>query len=107
MYRILITGPAKQDIQSAHDWWAENHSRKIAAQWYSGMRKSIESLSLMPERCPLAPESDLLKTGIRQLHYGLSHRPTHRVIFTIDGSEIVVLAVRHTSQDALSSDDLV
>ena len=30
MHRVIITGPAKRDIQGAYDWWAEN--RRLAQE---------------------------------------------------------------------------
>jgi plasmid stabilization system protein ParE len=106
MARLIITGPARRDIQGAYDWWAENRSLEQANRWYLGIRVAIRSLRKNPQRCPLASESDLLTQGIRQLNFGLGHRPTHRIVFTIDSGTVVVLRIRHTSQDVLSLDEL-
>jgi len=107
MFRLIISGPAEQDMQAAHDWWAQNRSKEQANRWYLGIHEAITSLVQMPERCSFATERDLLKQGIRQLLYGLGHRPTHRVVFVIDGNNVIVLRVRHTAQDALTSKDLL
>jgi len=106
MHRVIITGPAKRDIQGAYDWWAENRSAAQAERWYVGIHAAIQSLRNMPERCLMAAETDLLAQGLRQLLFGMGRRATHRIIFTIDGNTVVVLRVRHTSQDALSLDEL-
>ena len=106
MARVIITGPAKRDIQVAYDWWAENRSAEQAIRWYVGIHAAIHSLRKMPERCAMAAESDLLTQGIRQLLFGLRRRATHRIVFTIEDSTVVVLRVCHSSQDALSWDDL-
>jgi len=105
MHRVIISGPAKRDIQADYDWWAENRSAEQADRWYVGIRDAIASLRNMPERCSPATETELLAQGIRQLLFGLGRRATHRIVFTIDGNTVVVLRVRHTSQDALSVDD--
>jgi plasmid stabilization system protein ParE len=105
MARVIITGPAKQDIQADYNWWAENRSVEQARRWYLGIHAAIRSLRKKPDRCPRATESDLLAEGIRQLSFGLGRRPTHRIVFAIDGGTVVVLRVRHISQDALSLDD--
>ena len=107
MYRVIITGPAKRDIQTAHDWWAEHRSAGQAGRWYLGIHKKIASLKQMPERCSFAMERDLLDQGIRQLLFGLGRRPTHRVVFMIDNNDVVVLRVRHTSQDGLTPEDVL
>jgi plasmid stabilization system protein ParE len=106
MARVIITGPAKHDIQEAYEWWANNRSPEQANRWYIGIRAAIRSLQRNPERCAMAIESDLLADGIRQLNFGIGRRPTHRILFAIDGLSVVVLRVRHASQDALSGDDL-
>jgi len=90
MIRVIITGPAKRDIQTAHDWWAENRSADQAARWYVGIHKAINSLRQMPTRCSLAAERDLLEKGIRQLLFGLGRRPTHRIVFVVDNEDVVV-----------------
>lgn len=105
MFRILIAGPARQDIQNAYDWWAANRSAEQARLWYSRIYSAIDSLSSMPERCSLATESELFEHGIRQLLFGIGRR-THSILFGIDHDTVVIFRVRHTSQDALSRDDL-
>ena len=106
MPNVILTGPAKRDIQAAYDWWKQNRSAEQADRWYAGIHAAIQSLRSMPERHSLSAESDLVAQGIRQLLVGLGRRATHRIVFAIDGNTVVVLRVRHTSQDALSRDDL-
>jgi plasmid stabilization system protein ParE len=106
MANVILTGPAKRDIQAAYNWWKENRSAEQADRWYKGILATTKSLRNRPQRCSLAAETDLLAQGIRQHHFGLGRRPTHRIIFAIDNNTVVVLRVRHTSQDALSAEDL-
>lgn len=106
MPRIIITGPARRDIEAAYDWWKEHRSVEQANRWYVGIHAAVQSLRSNPERCSLATEHDLLAQGIRQLLFGLGRRATHRVVFTIDGDTVVVLRVRHASQDVLSLEEL-
>jgi plasmid stabilization system protein ParE len=102
MFRILITGPAKRAIQANFEWWAENRSIDEASRWYLGIYEAINTLEHMPERCPVAVESEWLKLELRQLFFSIGGRPTHRIVFTVTNEEVVVLAVRHVSQDFLS-----
>jgi plasmid stabilization system protein ParE len=106
MPRVIITGPAKRDIKNAHDWWKQNRSAEQANRWYQGVHAEIKTLRQSAERCALAAESDLLAQGIRQLLFGLGAHPTHRIVFTIEANTVVVLRVRHVSQDNLSSNDI-
>ena len=106
MARVIITGPANRDLQEAYEWWAENRSAEQAKRWYIGIREAIRSLRNKPERCATAAENDLLPEGLRQLNFGLGRRATHRIIFTTEGNTVVVLRIRHASQDALSLGDV-
>jgi plasmid stabilization system protein ParE len=106
MAHVILTGPAKGDIRSAYQWWKENRSAEQADRWYRGIIDAARSLRRNPERCPPAAESDLLTQGIRQLLYGLGRKPTHRLVFAIDRETVIIFRIRHTSQDALSPDDL-
>jgi plasmid stabilization system protein ParE len=105
-FRVVVTGPAKRDIQAAHDWWAANRSSEQASRWYRGVNAAIKTLDRSPERCSRAIEGELIPQGVRQLLYGLGRKPTHRIVFAIDGDTVVVFRVRHTSQDALRADEL-
>lgn len=102
MYRVILTGPARRDIQDIHDWWASHRSVQQAAQWYLGLYAAISTLVDMPLRCPLAPETDLLPQSIRQLLFGIGPRRTHRIIFTVHNKDVVVLRVRHMAQNELA-----
>ena len=59
----------------------------------------IETLADNPSRCILARENHKSDDELRELHFGLGSRPTHRVIFVIDGDAVRVLSVRHAAQD--------
>jgi plasmid stabilization system protein ParE len=106
MARVIISRPAERDINEAYEWWKDHRSEGEAHRWYRGILAEIRSLSRMPERCSVAEERDLVTQGVRQLLFGLGRRATHRVVFAIEGEFVVVLRVRHASQDALTLDDL-
>lgn len=106
MLRIVVTDSAKADIHSAYLWWREHRSFEQAKRWYRGIHRSIQALRTSAARCPKAPESDLLPTGLRQLAFGLGRHQTHRIVFTIVKSDLIVLRVRHAAQDALTDDDV-
>jgi plasmid stabilization system protein ParE len=50
MARVIISGPAKRDIQAAHDWWAEHRSAEQAGRWYRGIFAAMKTLERSPER---------------------------------------------------------
>ena len=75
MPRVQITDPAKVDIQEAFSWWSENRSVDQAALWYRQITEAIGTLQVLPDRCPLVPESTLSMSGVRQLLFGVGSHP--------------------------------
>lgn len=102
MYKIVITKLAERDIEIAFQWWSENRSPAQAVKWYGSILSTIETLREMPDRCPYASEADKLKLPVRQLLFGVSKRPTHRILFELVNDEVRVLRVRNAAQDALT-----
>jgi len=105
-YRVLITEQARRDLESACAWWAQNRSSEQAQRWYAGFSAAIRSLAEKPERHPVAQESEGLALELRQLHFGLGRRPTHRAVFTIREATVLVLRVRHLAQRWISPGDI-
>jgi plasmid stabilization system protein ParE len=93
-------------MRHAAVWWAENRNADQAARWLAGFQRSIESLSENPEFHGFARESDQFPFEVHELHFGLCRKPTHRALFEIRGSEVIVFAVRHVSQRDVTLDDL-
>ncbi|MDH3717782.1 MAG: type II toxin-antitoxin system RelE/ParE family toxin [Planctomycetota bacterium] len=104
-YRVAITDRAFGELDSACKWWSENRSAEQALRWYKGFIQSIRSLANNPERRPLAPENHAFPHEVRQLVYGVGHRPTHRAVFTMRSDLVLVLRVRHLAQKEISPDD--
>lgn len=105
-YRVVFTQRAEQELEQAADWWAEHRSGVQAARWYEGFSDAIAALAENPLRCPLAPENGLFPYEVRELHYGLGPRPSHRAVFTIRPDLVLVLTIRHGAQADLNAGDL-
>lgn len=105
-YVVVVTEQAAHEMEEAAAWWARERSVEQAERWYAGIRQAISTLNQRPERYPTAPENSDFSYELRELHYGLGARPTHRVVFTIVKQTVIVLAVRHGAQDQLHPDDL-
>lgn len=105
-YPVVVTKRAVRDIDAAVVWWANHRSETQARRWYRGILNSIASLESRPERCPLADEQILAPEKLFELHYGLRRKPTHRALFVIRNETVLVLAVRHVSQDGLRLGDI-
>jgi plasmid stabilization system protein ParE len=106
-FRVHVAHAAKRDIRQIAAWWSEHRSSEQALRWYANIGPAIETLADRPDRCPVSPEADLLPTGLRQLHFGLGRKATHRIVFTIIGQDVLVLRIRHAAQQSLTLDDLV
>jgi plasmid stabilization system protein ParE len=106
-YRIEISSMAEAEADSAFLRLSQVTSPIKASQWYSGLIRSIESLSQMPKRCPLARENEYFSQEIRQLLYGRG-RNLYRVLFTIleeqDMLIVRILHIRHASQQTIGED---
>ena len=89
-------------LADAEEFVAFIRSQKLepraAGRWYDGLTEAIESLALMPQRCPLIPEQEDFKIELRHHHFH-----SHRIIFHIDevARMIHVLRVYHGARDAL------
>ncbi|MCY3732341.1 MAG: type II toxin-antitoxin system RelE/ParE family toxin [Rhodospirillaceae bacterium] len=95
-YRVVITPYAADNIQKAHDWLISANPT-YAATWLVGIRDKISSLETLPESHAVAPESESFDREIRQLLFGRG--TPWRVFFTVEGSTVHVLHVRHGSRD--------
>jgi plasmid stabilization system protein ParE len=83
-----------------------NRSAEQAGRWLDGIHKRLQDLTSEPLRFPLAGEHKEFPYELREIHFGLGRRPTHRAIFTIAEDFVIVLTVRHAAQDRLHPDDL-
>ena len=100
IYRLRVTARAVADADEAYAWIAKHISTARAERWYEGLFKHMETLTRQPTRCPRAAESDRFSEELRELLYG-SRKNKHRIIFTIRGSDVVVLFVHNASRKEL------
>lgn len=83
-----------------------NRSSDEAQRWHRGFMKAIATLSKSPRRCPLAHEDAKFPFKLRELLYGIGSKKTHRDLLTIRESAAFVLAIRHTAQPDVTSEDI-
>ena len=96
---VIIEPEAQANLRQALEWWYGNRSQEQALRWYDGIHDAIGALAHNPQRCPLARENHKSDDELRESHFGLQTRPTHRIIFVIDPDAVRVLAIRHVAQD--------
>ena len=105
-HRVVLAAQADRELEDAVNWWAEHRSPQQAARWYAGFSEALSSLAENPQRYPLARENGRFPYELRELHYGVGSRPTHRAVFTVRPEIVLVLSIRHAAQAELSEEDL-
>ena len=99
-YHLIIEPTAGRGIREAVRWKTAHAFPALAARWYNGLLKKIDTLKTHPNRCPLAAESHKFPEDIRELLYG-RRRNTYRIIFTLRGDTVHILYVEHAARDEL------
>jgi plasmid stabilization system protein ParE len=103
---VLLLPEAESNITEAARWWAENRSAEQAIRWYDAILDAIESLAASHDRYPLAREDAEFEFDLRAMPFSIGPHPTHRVLYTLRPNTVVVLSVRHTSQQDLRPGDV-
>ena len=98
-YRVVITAEADKDARAIARWITQYAPEK-AVDWFFDFLEASDSLQNFPARCPLARESSS-KKEVRQLLFG-----KYRILFSIEGTTVLVLHVRHQKQETLSPGQL-
>ena len=97
VYRVRLLPGALQDAKNYYEFIAA-YSPETAVKWFDGLFEVINSLSTMPKRCPIAPETDLLGQEVRCLVY----QKFYRILYSIDENVVRIYHIRHTSQDFMA-----
>lgn len=94
-YRVEFAASAKAEVHDAYVY-IRDRSPLNAQRWREALLAAAESLSTMPTRGRLAPESDAFSFEIRQLVCG-----NYRLLFTVRDDAVFILHVRHAAQRSL------
>lgn len=92
-YKIEISPTAERDIAEIPDHIARD-SVIDALRWYELTKDVISTLAEMPERCPIAVESEAVDREIRHLVFG-----NYRALFTIAAKSVQILHVRNAAME--------
>jgi len=91
-YTVLVTPTAAMAILEIAEYIAADSPAR-AELWRKGVEAAITSLSRMPRRFGIAPESKVLRTQLRHMPHG-----AYRVIYRINDQIVDVLTVRHAAR---------
>ena len=68
MYRVVLSSEAKQALDDhIHFIAIEKAEPSSAARWLKKALEAVDTLSMFPNRCPLAPENKFSKHTVRML----------------------------------------
>ena len=102
VYRVRILPGALQDAKNYYEFIA-TYSPETAVTWFEGLFEVVDSLSTMPMRCPIAPETALVGLEIRCLGY----QKSYRILYSIDESTVRIYHIRHTSQEFMDPENFL
>ena len=105
-FEVVLTRKAKTQLKAIACWWAENCSTAEAEEWYDKAHAAIDSQTSNPMRCSFARENAALEIELRQLLFGKGRKVTHRALFVVKKSQVIVYAIRHLAQNDVQADDL-
>lgn len=109
-FHVEISPRAFNDLDEIARYIKRQSSFEPAEAWFNGIFAAIRTLESMPNRCPVADESEELGQEVRLLLYGKRNRK-YRVYYSIrhrtpSTGTIRVFHVRHWARKSLNPDQL-
>jgi len=109
-FHVEIAPRALEDLDEIADYIKRNASFEQSEEWFNGVFAAIAPLSQMPNRCPIAAESEELGQQVRLLLYGKRNRK-YKIFYSVrhatsSSGTVQVFHVRHWARRALSSGEL-
>jgi plasmid stabilization system protein ParE len=98
-YLVEISDFAKAEIEENYTWWIANRSREQADRWIVDIHRRISTIGADPLRYPVIRESVCFPFELREMLFSIGRRPTHRVVFRINGMVVEIFHVKHVSQE--------
>ena len=86
--------------------WLSDRSPAGADRWLDAFDRAIGQLEENAGGCALAPDNSLVTSEIRQTLFKTPRGRMYRMVFTIVGSNVRVLAIRGPGQAPLKRRDL-
>jgi len=102
---ITIRRRALFDMTRISQSIAENVSEKSGSRWLTKAHAGIAALANDAEQWPQAEEAHEVNRDLRCRLFG-RRRHVYRILFIIEGDNVIVHRIRHAAQDYLAEDDL-
>ena len=87
-------------------WLVMHRSGGEAWAWEAAVNAAVDRAAEDAERHPLCQDPAVQGRGLRQVAFGPGRRPTHRLVFTVDGDTLTLRTVRGLTRDDLTPRDL-
>jgi len=92
-YRVRLTRSAAIDLERRLGSLAER-SPQLAARLNDRFEDCLFRLRDFPLSCGVAYEARFFEREVRHLLFGLNRKRRYRALFTVEGDEVTILAIR-------------
>lgn len=100
-FHVEISTQAESDAEGILEWLLSEHAGETGLRWFLALDDAIASLSMFPQRCPLALENLQFPFEVRQLLYGRKPH-LYRILFTVKGENVNILHIRHGRREPIA-----
>jgi addiction module RelE/StbE family toxin len=100
-HRVRVTPQAEADLRSIGDYIVAQHAPEAARRFVKLLRHRIASLKTLPAGYGKALEAEAAGVDLRQMIHGM-----YRVLYTVEGKNVTIHAVRHGARRPLSPDEV-
>jgi plasmid stabilization system protein ParE len=104
-HEVHLSRRAERDLDQILAW-ISRRSQQGVRSWLERWDEVREVLSLRPESCLLAPESEDHDEEIRHVVFKTKNGRKYRVLFLIRGQQVFVTNLRGPGQDLVPPDQL-
>lgn len=105
-YEVRFTPRATAAFDETLEWYGRRSSA-AAEKWIAAVELALDHLESDPLRYSRATDQTQLPVMLRQYSFGAGRRLTHRMVFGIRETVVIVYTIRRLSQDVLTIDDLL
>jgi plasmid stabilization system protein ParE len=102
VYHIRILPSALQDASECYNYIAIE-SPIAANKWFNGLFDAVDSLSNIPNRCPIAPETYIIGREIRVLIY----RKNYRILFAVEKDIVRIYHINHAARNIMTKEEFL
>ncbi len=104
-FRVRLTDDARANLEERLNSLGER-SPEAALRLNEEFTKALFRLRDFPFSCGLAHENPRFAEELRHLLFGIHPKRRYRALFTVRGSEVVILAIRAPGERPVKPDEI-